>query len=94
MEVGWLERALSDLDKIQDYIEADNPAAAQAICRRIDTKVRLLGEQPSLGRAGRVPGTRELVISGTPYIAAYKVIDERVVVVAVLHGARQWPRSF
>jgi toxin ParE1/3/4 len=49
---------------------------------------------PEIGRAGRVPGMRELVVSGTPYIAPYRVRDDAVEIIAVLHGARRWPEAF
>jgi toxin ParE1/3/4 len=47
-----------------------------------------------MGRPGRVPGTRELVVTDTPYAVAYIANADRVVVLAVPHGARTWPRSF
>jgi plasmid stabilization system protein ParE len=43
------------------------------------------------GRSGRVPGTRELVISDTPFIAPYAIDRDRIVILAVYHGAQQWP---
>jgi plasmid stabilization system protein ParE len=49
---------------------------------------------PYIGRSGRIDGTRELVVSGTPYVVAYTVSGEKVTVLAVLHGARRWPESF
>ncbi len=47
-----------------------------------------------MGRAGRVPGTRELVISGTPYIVPYRVRGGAVEVLRVFHAARRWPTEF
>jgi toxin ParE1/3/4 len=43
------------------------------------------------GRSGRIPGTHELVISNGPFIVAYAIDHERIVVLAIYHGARQWP---
>jgi addiction module RelE/StbE family toxin len=76
---------------IFDYIEADNPRAAAAIDDRIRTRVMGLAQFPQMGRPGRIEGTRELVISGTPYIAAYQIDGETVRILRVLHGAQQWP---
>jgi toxin ParE1/3/4 len=73
----WSVLALSDRDEIFDYIEADNPRAAVAVDELISRQVQLLAQFPEGGRIGRVEGTRELVISQTPYIAAYRVIDNR-----------------
>jgi toxin ParE1/3/4 len=47
-----------------------------------------------MGRPGRVPGTRELVVSDTPFILPYRVRDSAVEILAVFHGARQWPEQF
>ena len=48
-------------------------------------------DYPLSGRSGRVRNTRELVVTGLPYIVAYRVIDESVLILRVLHTARQWP---
>ncbi len=53
----------------------------------------MLAKYPEIGRPGRVRGTRELVVAGTPYIAAYRIMGEVVTVLRVLHGARRWPRK-
>jgi len=46
------------------------------------------------GRPGRVPGTRELVISNSPFVVAYCIEKERIVILAIYHGAQQWPEAF
>ena len=46
-----------------------------------------------MGRPGRVPKTRELVVSGTPYLVIYRVKNDRLEVLRVFHGARQWPQK-
>ncbi|HET6521471.1 MAG TPA: type II toxin-antitoxin system RelE/ParE family toxin, partial [Geminicoccaceae bacterium] len=53
-----------------------------------------LAQHPESGRPGRVPGTRELVVSGTPYIVPYRVQGNTVQILRVLHGARKWPTRF
>lgn len=94
MNIAWRPRALFDINAIEAFIERDNPAAARAIERRIRDVVSALADHPSMGRLGRIPNTRELVIAGTPYVVAYAVIMDRVEVLAVLHGARKWPDAF
>jgi plasmid stabilization system protein ParE len=47
-----------------------------------------------MGRPGRVPGIRELVIPTTPYIVPYRVQREAIQILRVYHGARRWPDSF
>jgi toxin ParE1/3/4 len=83
--------ALSDRDAIFTYIEADNPAAAVLIDERIVAAARRLLDFPAGGRVGRITGTRELVINGTPYVAAYAVTEATVRILRVLHGAQEWP---
>jgi addiction module RelE/StbE family toxin len=58
---------------------------------RIRAQVRQLLQFPETGRPGRIEGTRELVISRTPYIAAYRIMGETVRILRVLHGAQLWP---
>ena len=91
MQITWHRRARHDLQAVRESIAEVNPGAARQVAQRILHAVGLLAEQPSLGRPGRVPETRELVITGTPYNAAYRVVDDTIVILRVLHGARQWP---
>ncbi|MBI2736511.1 MAG: type II toxin-antitoxin system RelE/ParE family toxin [Rhodospirillales bacterium] len=91
-ELVWSVRALTELDEIVAYIRNQDPATAHRVTARIDERVASLVQHPYLGRAGRVAGTRELVIA--PFIVAYEVTDELIVVLAVLRGRRRWPRSF
>lgn len=91
MKLTWSAFALSDRDAIFTYIEADNPSAAIMIDERIVAATRRLVDFPASGRVGRIAGTRELVINGTPYIAAYAVTETVVRVLRVLHGSQEWP---
>jgi toxin ParE1/3/4 len=91
-EVVWSTRALTDLDEIITFIRNQDPVTAHRMTARIDERVASLVQHPRLGRAGRVAGTRELVV--TPFIVAYEVADDLIVILAVLRGRRRWPRSF
>ena len=91
MKLIWSAFALSDRDAIFTFIEADNPSAALMVDERIVTAVRRLVDFPASGRIGRIAGTRELVINGTPYVAAYAVTQSAVRILRVLHGAQEWP---
>jgi addiction module RelE/StbE family toxin len=94
MKIKWVRLALNDLDEAGKYIAQDNPAAASRVLKRIRDATCLLAEQPHAGRAGRVPGTRELVIAGTPFIIPYRVIGDTVQILRVLHAKRKWPIGF
>ena len=89
----WLRRALLDLEDAYSYVAADNPVAARRLVEQIEEGVVQLSRHPKLGRAGRVPGTRELVIAGTPFLVIYQLEADQTVILTVLHGARRWPRG-
>jgi toxin ParE1/3/4 len=94
MDIVWLARAQRELIHIHDYIAADNPQAAVQVVRRVHGAVAQLGDTPEIGRPGRLPGTRELVVTGTPFIVPYRVREGAVEVLSVIHGARKWPETF
>jgi len=91
MQLAWTVFAMADREAIFDYIEVDSPRTAVSVDDRIERRVEGLTQFPELGRPGRIDGTRELVISGTPYIAAYRIVGDTVRILRVLHGAQQWP---
>ena len=93
MRVEGHPLANSDLAELVTYIPADNPKAACRMHDEIQRQTGILAAHPEAGRLGRVTGTRELVIAGTPYIAAYRVASDIVTILRVLHGARRWPRA-
>jgi addiction module RelE/StbE family toxin len=94
VRVKWLRTALANLNAEAEYIARDSSTAAYRTITAITTAVDRLAEHPAMGRAGRVPGTRELVIPGTPYIVPYRVRGTAVEIVRVLHAARRWPTEF
>jgi toxin ParE1/3/4 len=94
VRVIWTAQALVELESIGDYIARDNQRAAAAMITRILDLVDLLGEQPEIGRPGRIAGTRELVVTNTPFVVPYRVGEGCVEVLSVFHGARKWPESF
>ena len=91
MRIRWLSLALRNLKQEANYIAQDDPQAAARVVALIRSTVAMLADQPGLGRAGRVPGTRELVIVGTPYLVPYRVHDQRIDILRVFHGRRRWP---
>jgi toxin ParE1/3/4 len=91
MEITWLARARADVSDLRQYIEQRHPDGAQRVALAIYAAVRRIADAPDLGRPGRVAHTRELVVSRTPFIVAYAVIEDTVVVLAVIHGANEWP---
>jgi toxin ParE1/3/4 len=94
MEIIWRRAALSDLQAIREFIAQDNPDAAARVHAAVRAAVDPLADYPNLGRAGRVDGTRELIIAGLPYIVAYRVAENQIRILSVIHTSRQWPRRF
>jgi toxin ParE1/3/4 len=93
--IEWTEQAVQQLNQAHDYIALSNSEeVAERIAMRIVTTVQQLARFPMSGRSGRVSGTRELVISNTPFIAAYAIAHDRIVILALYHGAQQWPEAF
>jgi toxin ParE1/3/4 len=93
--IEWTEQATRQLDQAHDSIALSNSEEVAArITMQIVTTVQQLAAFPMSGRAGRVPGTRELVIAKTPFIAAYTIHKARIVILAVYHGAQRWPEVF
>jgi len=91
MEVKWLRTALTNLDQEAAYIAQHNPVAAANMVKKIAYMVGLLASNPTMGRAGRVHGTRELIIDKTPYIIPYRIRHNQVEILRVFHGSRKPP---
>lgn len=93
--IEWTEQAVRQLDRAHDYIAlSKSEEIAHGITMHIVASIQQLASFPMSGRRGRVPGTRELVISNTPFIAAYTIKSDRIVILAIYHGAQQWPTVF
>ncbi|HEX5340045.1 MAG TPA: type II toxin-antitoxin system RelE/ParE family toxin [Gammaproteobacteria bacterium] len=90
MELEWTPAALGDLDAAGRFIAEDNPGAAAHMAERVQLAVEYLVNHPALGRPGRLHGSRELVVSGTPLVVIYRVRLDAIQILRVLHHARKW----
>lgn len=93
--VRWADSALDDFDAAVGSINERNPAAARRVAQAIHAAASGLSEMLA-GRPGRVDGTYERLVHGLPYIIAYALEaaadgSEQVVILRVVHGARDWP---
>lgn len=75
MHLKWKRPAIKDLRDAGDFIALDSPAAAERIAERVREAVEYLLEYPNMCRQGRVKGTRELIVSSTPFIIVYRVVS-------------------
>ena len=92
MIIVWLPEANRNRFAQLDYIAQDNPLAAANQDEEIEHQVEMLLQHPKMGRPGRSKGTRELVISRTPFIAVYRLKGaQRIEIIRLLHGSQQWP---
>ena len=94
MKISWTKAAITDLNEIEDYIKQDDERAAiKQVLRILDIIEETISEKPKIGRIGRISGTREFYVPGTPYIIAYKISQDNTIIdiLRVLHGARRWP---
>ena len=94
MRIICRRTALNDLESIREFIAQDNPQAATRVHAAIRAAVDPLADYPNLGRAGRVDSTRELIVVDLPYIIVYRVAEDTIRILAVIHTSRQWPRRF
>jgi toxin ParE1/3/4 len=90
--IVWSPRAIAHLVHLRAYIAHDNPEAAGRTAMTLLDAVERLAELPALGRPGRVAGTRELVVPGTPYVIPYRLRGPRLEIIAVFHGRQKWPK--
>lgn len=91
MKIRWSPNAADDLIHLFEYIRQDNAPAAMKVARSIRENIATLRSSPRLGRPGRMKGTFELVLAPLPFIVVYRLKEEIVEVVRVLHGTQRWP---
>jgi len=82
--------AEQDRAEVRDYIAADDPLASVRLDQLFSDAAARLADFPMLGRTGKIPGTRELILHAS-YRLVYEIDRETVWVLALVHTARQWP---
>ncbi|MGA2697106.1 MAG: type II toxin-antitoxin system RelE/ParE family toxin [Terriglobales bacterium] len=93
--IEWARQAIRQLDQAYGYIALSNSEnVSRQVTSQIIKSIERLAAFPMLGRLGRVPGAREAVIPETLFIAAYTLQTNRIVILAIYHGAQKWPDAF
>lgn len=93
MHIRWTKPASDDLNQSCDYInEHDSAVIARRVALSIYERVSTLAELPERGRPGRKIGTRELIFTGLPYLAIYRLRRDTLEILRILHGAQKWPQ--
>lgn len=91
MRIRWTRQARADIDAAFEYVAVDNIRRAEQTVERIQEAAAILVRHPTAGRAGRVSGTRELIVAGTPWVVPYRVARGFIDILAVIHSSRKWP---
>lgn len=91
MKILWTQLALRDVQRVWDYLLDARVSVAESVVVGIKKSVENLMYHPNMGRPGRIQGTRELVVIGTPYIVPYRIRGDSIQILAVVHTARRWP---
>ena len=91
MRVFVAGSAEADLDSIAEYFGGRNAAATEVMLARVSAAMQLLATHPRIGHQGRASGTRELVVTRTPFVLVYTTDGETLIVMRVLHAQQQWP---
>lgn len=90
MRLRWTTAAANDLENISNYLHRQSPLIAQQTVRRLYAEIRELSRFPLRGRPGREPGTRELILSGLPYVVIFRTSDQVVDILRIYHGSQNW----
>ncbi len=92
MKLTWHPLAMSDRERIVDFIARDKPLAALALDEHFEAHADRIEANPYLYRPGRVANTREAVAHPN-YVLVYRVEGETITILRVLHSAQQWPSA-
>ena len=91
MRIRWTRQARADIDAVFEYVAADNIRGAEQTVERIQEAAAILVRHSTAGRTGRVLGTREVIVAGTPWVIPYRVGRGFIDILAVIHASRKWP---
>ena len=88
MKLRWLSSALSELDRVHEYISQENPKAAKRVFMQIQEAGERLRQFPQSGRPVHVRGTREVVVTGLPFLIVYRITRDSVEMLRIFHTSQ------
>lgn len=88
--VVWARSASRDFNGLVAYIAEESEPNATLVGDRIERVARNLADF-AIGHFGRVEDTYEVVAPKTPFIIAYEKTETTIVILRVIHAARDWP---
>ncbi len=91
-QIIFAKPARKDLREIKNYISLINPIVADKILNDINNHIKdTIPNNPKIGRLGKVLRTREYVLTKYPYIIVYQTLDDKLLILRILHSSRQYP---
>jgi toxin ParE1/3/4 len=93
MKINWSPFAINDLAAIREYIAEFNPRAANAVADHILNAVNFLGGHPHMGVQTHRTDVRKLIVSQSPYIIPYRIIDGEIEILEVFDSRQKAPRT-
>jgi len=93
LKIRWTKGASDNLENIKAYIDEDNQRAALETVLKVVHSVSQLSKHPTIGRPGRLADTRELIVADTPFIVPYRIKNEIIQILRVLHYSQKWPKK-
>jgi len=94
MKVNWTEAARAQLRDIRGFVAGSSPQYATKMVDRLTRRSQQIAKFPRSGRI--VPEANDVnireVLEG-PYRIIYHILENEIDIIAVVHGARQWPEE-
>jgi toxin ParE1/3/4 len=90
VKLVWSHRAQNGLLDLQEFAR-QKPSLGNRVADSLDSVSQQISSFPQSGRPGRIEGTREVVLTGTPFLLTYEVEPECMAILAIIHGAHHWP---
>ncbi len=88
--LNWRPLAKQDLNSIIQFIAKDNKERARSFGQTLYAKTLALKSHPLMGRVGRIPGMRELIVHKN-YVVYYRLDKNIIEILRIRHTAENWP---
>lgn len=89
--VSWTPDALDSFNDSVEFLEHENHFIARSFAKQIKETIKNFKVFPFIGLRGRVSDTRELKVQNYPYFIVYRVNEEFIEVLLILHTSKKYP---
>jgi toxin ParE1/3/4 len=89
MDIIFSPEATDSIRSIQNFLK-EVPIAFDKVVGRINICLKIIKNNPYIGKEGRYQGTRELFVSNTSYVIIYRIKEDTIEVITILHTSRQY----